>query len=359
MNIFSKRNGLIAALGVGLGLAVTAVAYATPTFGPSRPTFTMSNPAHYITFNSITDNPVWGDERYVVKARDASASTSTYSNSVNVTDGEELLVTTYFHNNAASNLNLVATNTRVRVTLPTGNASDQSITSYISADNANPTQVFATMDMTNASPFSLEYVPGSAQLKTNAGTFALSDNIVSGGVQVGSNGADGKVPGCLNYSGYAYFHVRVHKVTPPKPEYSCNLLTLTQDSSDIHKYNATVAYTAKNGASLTNVNWNWGDSKSDNTGTTTTASHTYAADGTFTVVSTLTFNVNGSSKTATSEGCSKSITISTPPVTPPQKPPKPTKLPNTGPGSVAGIFAGVSLLAGAAHYILSGRRVRG
>ena len=363
MRIFSKRNGILAALGVGLGLAVTTIAYAAPTFGPSRPTFTWANPAHYITFNSITDNPTWGDERYVVKARDVNASTSTYSNNVAVTDGEELLVTTYFHNNAASNLNLVAKNTAVRVALPNGSNTDQSITSYISADNATPNQVWSTMDMTMGDPFTLEYVPGSAQLKTNKGTFVLNDNIVTRGVQVGTNGPDGNVPGCSEFSGYAYFHVKVHKkVTPPTPVYSCNMLSLTQDGSDIHKYNASVTYTAQNGASLTNVNWNWGDGKSDNTGTTLTDSHTYATDGTYTVAATLTFDVNGSNQSVTSQGCSKTITITTSPTTPPQTPPQtpaPTKLPNTGPGSVVGIFAGVSALAGVAHYVLSGRRVRG
>src|SRR5437868_1344043 len=107
MRILNKRSGIIAALGVSLGLAVTAIAYAVPTFGPSRPTFTWAHPATYITFNSITDNPKCGDERYAVKARDANAGIDTYSNNIAVTDGEELLVTTYFHNNAASNLNLV------------------------------------------------------------------------------------------------------------------------------------------------------------------------------------------------------------------------------------------------------------
>lgn len=356
MRILNKRSGMITALGVGLGLAITAIAYAVPTFGPSRPTFTWANPAHYITFNSITDNPIWGDERYVVKARDVNAGSSTYSNNVPVTDGEELLVTTYFHNNAASNLNLVANNVRVKVALPNGSATDQSIRSDISADNSNPTDVWATMDMTMSDSFTLEYVPGSAQLKTNAGIFPLSDNIVSSGVLVGSNGPDGKVPGCQEFSGYAYFHVRVHKkVTPPSPQYSCNLLTLTQDSSDIHKYNASVTYTAQNGATLSDVMFNWGDGTVNDKGLVTTDSHTFAKDGSYTVKATLAFDVNGQKVSGvTSENCSKNITITTPPTTPPQTPP--TQLPNTGAGSVVGIFAGVSALAGAAHYILSGRR---
>lgn len=217
MSIFSKRLAGFAGLGIVTSIAVAAVAYAAVSFGPSRPSFTWADPATYITFNSITDNPVWGDERYLVKARDVNASTNTYSTHQSVTAGQELLVAVYFHNNAAANLNLVAHNTKVKVNLPSGTAASQELKAFISADNATPQTVFSTMDFTSASPFHLQYIPGSAQLKTNSVTARLSDHVVHEGVLVGTNGPNGDVPGCGQFSGYVTFRVKVHKVTHHKP----------------------------------------------------------------------------------------------------------------------------------------------
>jgi len=118
--------------------------------------------------------------------------------------------------------------------------------------------------------------------------------------------------------------------------------------------NATVSYTAKNGASLKNVSFDFGDGTAPVVTTNTSQSHTYSADGTYTIAATLSFNVGDTTQTAR---CTKTVTITTP-TTPPSTPPAPTQLPNTGPGSVVGVFAGVSALAGAAHYIFSGRRAR-
>src|SRR3989344_4927884 len=120
MITFSKRLAGFAGLGVVTFVAVAAVAYAAVTWGPDRPTFTSANPPSYITFNSMTNNPTWGDERFLVKARDVNASPNTYSTKMNVTDNQELLVAVYFHNNAASSLNLVDKNTKVQVNLPSG-----------------------------------------------------------------------------------------------------------------------------------------------------------------------------------------------------------------------------------------------
>jgi len=116
----SKRLAGLFGLALVAGIALTAVAYAAVTWGPSRSTFTWAHPATYITFNSFTDNPVWGDERFFIKARDVNAGTSTYTNSIKVSDNQELLVTTFFHNNADSGLNLTATGVRAKVTLPSG-----------------------------------------------------------------------------------------------------------------------------------------------------------------------------------------------------------------------------------------------
>lgn len=190
---------------VGVGIAAQAA------FGPDRPTYTMAVPADHVTFNSITDNPVAGDERAFMKGAKPGASGFT-DPVTGVVDGEEVTVEMYVHNNAASNLNLKATNTTVRVALPTGSKQTQTLTGYVSADNATPKTVSDTLDITGANNGFMEiaYVPGSASFKNNKGTFPLSDSIVTTGTQVGYDSMNGVVPGCTEFSGWVTMRVKIN-----------------------------------------------------------------------------------------------------------------------------------------------------
>ena len=216
MRTFSirKRLGLTTVLAL-VSLGIAGIVYAAVTFGPSRPTFTWANPATYITFNSITDNPVWGDERQLLKVRDVNADPSAYATQAQVSDNQEVVLAVYFHNNAASNLNLIAHNTTVKFALPSDTASTLTPTAYITASNANPNQVFATADLNSSQPFTVTYEPGTAKLYTNyVSGVAVSDSVVTTGALIGTNGTDGNVPGCSQFSGYVTIRARVH-VTPP------------------------------------------------------------------------------------------------------------------------------------------------
>lgn len=350
MRIFSSKPRVaLAALAAVFGVALVPVVHAAVQFGPDRPTYTWSSPADHITFDSITNNPdpSIGDERTFVSARDAASSDMlTYSKNLTVHDNEEVIVRVFYHNDAASNLNLVATNTKVKVALPSGSSTAPQIAGYISADNATPSMVWSTMDVSaGGQPFTLTYEPGTAQLWNQAqnGT-SLSDSIVSGGAQIGFNQIDGKIPGCSEFSGYVTIKVRVHVAQPPaQPVYSCDALHVTAQGDRSYKYG--VDATAKNGASITGYNFDFGDGNSVNT-TSNGTTHTYAKDGTYTTTATVKFNVGGSEKTA---ACSQTIKVTTP-VTPVVSAAR-TTLPNTGPGDVLGIFSGVSALGAAGHYV--------
>lgn len=202
-----KLVSVFATLAIVFGVGLTAHA----AFGPSRPTFTMASPASYITFNSITDNPVAGDERAFMKGAKPGATGFTGS-VTDVKDGEEVTLQMYVHNNAASNLNLVATGTNVRVALPTGSNQSPTVTGYINANNATPTTVFDTMNIVGANNgfMELAYVPGSASFKNNAGTFALADSIVTTGAPVGYSAMNGSLPGCTEFSGWVTMRVKVN-----------------------------------------------------------------------------------------------------------------------------------------------------
>lgn len=179
------------------GLLAIPIVHAASGWGPDRPTYTWAHPADHITFNSITDNPVAGDERQFYTANQVGVAN--YSHSLPVTDNEEVTLRAYFHNNASADLNLVAHNTTMKMTLPSGEATDQTTQAYISADNANPTSVWDTVHLTSDKAFTLEYEQGSAKLFNNvfkSGT-ALSDSIVTAsGAPLGYDKIDGNVPGC-------------------------------------------------------------------------------------------------------------------------------------------------------------------
>lgn len=362
MKIFKSWKKSLALLVSILTVAlIPVVAHATASWGPSRTTFDWNDPAHYanyVTFNSFTNNPSWGDERYVVKGRDMNAAPTSLATNVPVTDGETMSVVVYFHNNAGTSYNLKAQNTAVSIELPSGEAATQSVKASISASNSNPGTVWSTMDFTASQPFSLEYQPGSARLSNyvfTSGT-ALSDNVVNGGTLVGYDSLNGVVPGCSEYSGYVLIHVKVHYKQVPKPDYACTLLNVTADSTTPRKYNATVTPYAVNGATFSTAKFDWGEGTPTVT-SGTTDTHTYPnADKSYTVVATLTFNVGDTKPTAV---CSKTITVTStpPPTTPPAStPPAATTLPNTGPGSVAAIFGGITAFAGMFHYLWSGRK---
>lgn len=353
MRTFSKGLLGFTVLGLVTTVAVAAVAYAAVTFGPSRPTFTWDKPATFITFNSITNSPTWGDERYLVKARDVNAGSNTYTTSMNVTDNQELLVTVYFHNNAAANLNLIARNTKVKVELPSGTAASKEIKAFISADNATPQTVFSTMDLNSSSPYTLEYISGSAQLKTNKVTTALSDAIVQGGVLVGTNGPDGNVPGCAEFSGYASFRVKVKTEKPqPQPKFACEALDVTKVSRT--RFDFTAKASATN-ATVQSYVFTTKDANGNVVDTQTVTTNALSANYTLNrdVVGTYTTSVVVKTDKGDASGaqCTKQVTVEAAPVVSGAVTPAPEKLPETGAGIMAGIFAGASALAGAGHYI--------
>lgn len=195
-------------------LLVVAFAVTSWAYGPERKTFTIKNPADYITFNSITDNPNYGDERNFVIAKDAAnTSAGGWSDEITVEDGKEYLVRMYVHNNAADNLNLVATNTRVMANVPNSSATSHQIDGFISADNANPSRIWDSVVLKGDREFIVNFVGGSARYHNNVNPsegFGLPDSIVtSAGAQVGYEQMDGNVPGCFEYSGIATFRVKV------------------------------------------------------------------------------------------------------------------------------------------------------
>jgi len=238
-NLFSrisKKGLLVMAVVVGaFGLATAAQAWS-----PDRPTYTMKVPADHVTFNSITDNPSYGDERTFFDAKDATNTASGgFKDNVTVSNGEEVLLRIYVHNNAAANLNGtnydgvgVAKGAKLRIYLPTATANALRANAYVSATNAAPLEVADTVDFNSSTPFSLSYVPGSAVMYTNAVTkgFALNDSVVTTGAAIGYTGANGIIPGCLEYSGIVTIKAKVSM-----PDYSLEKKVRVNGTSTFEK----------------------------------------------------------------------------------------------------------------------------
>lgn len=191
--------------------AAVIVPAALFAWGPERPTYTIEIPADHVTFNSITNNPNYGDERNFVTIKDAAnTAKGGWTDDVTVQNGKEYYVRMYVHNNAAANLNLVAENVVANFNIPTQTAKRIQIDGYLSSSNAKPDKIWDQAVFSSDSDFNMTYVAGSATYTNNvftAGT-ALPDTVVSSGATLGYDKLDGKIPGCYKYDGLVIFKVK-------------------------------------------------------------------------------------------------------------------------------------------------------
>jgi uncharacterized repeat protein (TIGR01451 family)/LPXTG-motif cell wall-anchored protein len=187
-------------------LAAVLIPTAIFAWGPAdRPTYTIEKPADHVTFNSITNNPNYGDERNFTTAKLSSEGSNAWRDEINVTGNAEYSVNIYVHNNAASNLNLVANSTKAQVTWATGEANRVELNGIISAANASPREVWdQVVFKSDTQKFKLVYVSGSARYYNNVNPtngFAIGDDVVKAGALLGYKSMDGNIPGCFQYSG--------------------------------------------------------------------------------------------------------------------------------------------------------------
>lgn len=205
------------------GILMVAAAVIVPAalwaWGPSdRPTYTYEEPAPHVTFNSITDHPYIGDERNFVRIRDVDAEGNFSGGDMELSVGNTYEVMVFYHNNARSSLNGenydgpgVAQNAMARVDMPrTVSAGDAArITGFVSADNAQPREVWDEVYATSDEDVLLRYVPDSAHIASSNGAVngaqLNAENFFGDGVQLGYNQLDGKLPGCNQYLGYITF----------------------------------------------------------------------------------------------------------------------------------------------------------
>lgn len=378
-----KMVGIVSALAIA-ALVTTAVSAA---FGPDRPTKPWlgngTSGFDHVTFNSFTGVPDFGDERDFMRGK-LNGSSAAYADPVSgLQDGDQVKVLVYIHNGADGSLNAdgtgVAENLRVRVELPGGTAASQDITGFISATNASPQQIFDTVTLSGSEAFSMEYVAGSAMIRTaDLGDVALSDDLVSGGVLIGDDALDGKMKGCFEYLAYVTFLVTIEVPDEPEqPIFECSSLTAlpaaVKPDEDV-KFTATA--NAANGATITKYVFNFGDGNSQtvtSSAENTSVTHAYDDEGSYNANVTVHFTVDGQEKTDSGNKCKTTVKVDEKekPVCPtdpslPADSPKcdedepepemPEVLPDTGIGSALAGFFGTSALFASARELVNSRR---
>ncbi|MDN5275565.1 MAG: hypothetical protein JWN33_214 [Candidatus Saccharibacteria bacterium] len=201
-----KLNAVVAM--VAAAIIVPAAVFA---WGPSRDTYTIEHPATKVTFNSITNNPNYGDERNFVTIKDAAnTNAGGWTDDITVQNGKEYYVRMYVHNNASANLNLVAEDVTAKFNVPSQSAKRIQVDGYLASSNADPKQVWDQAVFNSTSNFQLDYLEGSAQYTNKVFTSGtpLGDSVVSTGAKLGYDKLDGKIPGCFKYDGFVTFKVK-------------------------------------------------------------------------------------------------------------------------------------------------------
>lgn len=229
MSKISKRTYAVAAIAAA-AVVIPATLFA---WGPAtRVTFTMAHPADYVTFNSITDNQTFGDERNFVQVRNATDNTQ-FGENTTLTPGKEYEVRAYYHNNASTSLNDaahnyagIATGAFMRTEIPAtvAGGAQARVTSFVGATNAKHldaagnnlgNQVWDEAFGTNStnSTIALNYIAGSARIQSNGAVNGktVSDTLFTTGAPIGYSALDGKLPGCLQYSGYVTYRFKVNQ----------------------------------------------------------------------------------------------------------------------------------------------------
>lgn len=230
-------KGKLAVLGLTAALVMPVVsAGQAMAWGPQRPTYTNDNPADHAVFNSITDNPVLGDERDFVRIvefrENATANKNTYTNNIVLEPGKRYEVFIYYHNNASATFNDkahnyvgVARNAKVVSNFPHELAAGETkqISGIITSSTTNPESVWDEVNVTAKQAVTLHYVAASARLHNDwqANGTLLSTHMFEEGNLLGVNELDGLVLGCYEYSGYITYTLQVEAVestTDPDPD---------------------------------------------------------------------------------------------------------------------------------------------
>lgn len=209
---------MIASCGVGESLNEPAAEPDRPNYqvqggwGPDRESFTVANPSPHVTFNSLTDNPAYGDERNFFRVKESDASSSEYTDDLHIEGMERLTAYIYFENSIDTGVDDGWTrNARLNLLFPSTITGSGRLTAVITADNATPTAVYDSVVLTlptATTGVALRYVHDSATIysggRVNERRLDMSE-LGGDGALLGCDELDGRVSGEARCAGYVKF----------------------------------------------------------------------------------------------------------------------------------------------------------
>ena len=178
-----------------------------------------------IVFNSISDSAI-GNEKNFVGTREctiqangrcnaATKETIWNANEITVKDGQTYIIRAYIHNNNPNGEDAVAENTMVSFIVPTDSAKEIEVNGIISSSNATPSKYWDDVVFKSERLFHLEYIYGSALFTNNGigkGGLSVGDEVVTnaanGGMLIGYDKLDGRIPGCYQYDSFVTIQVK-------------------------------------------------------------------------------------------------------------------------------------------------------
>lgn len=140
-------------------------------WGPEREVYTIATPAPIAVFNSIIDNPNFGDERNFVGVKYSSVETAgSWVDELAVSPGQHLLMRVYYENSAADNFVTSAPSwlQHARVSIWTSPQPDYRIGLWAQLSASNAADIWDGATLISNVPVRLVPVPGSGKLEDNA-----------------------------------------------------------------------------------------------------------------------------------------------------------------------------------------------
>jgi hypothetical protein len=221
-----KRSVRVGIYGLVIAVVICTLSLAASAWGPaSRETFTIEEPPGHVVFNSITNNPAWGDERGIMQIKESDEPDSAWRSGITLQPGKSYDVRAYYHNNAVNGID--AQGAYARVVFPGFVDGEELATFILGAENAQHfnaagqdlgREVFGNITLRSEQALNILYVENSAELHNFAEpvrgseirTFNLPmDLFWASGTPIGFDAMDGVLPGGSFYDGRITFMVTV------------------------------------------------------------------------------------------------------------------------------------------------------
>ena len=211
--------------------------------------YTWERRPQFAVFNSIIDNPFYGDERNFVRIRDLSGSSSDSGKRIIIKRGHIYEVVIYYHNDSdpltvGKEAIGIADGAAIRSSYPKTviePGKEYSISASIIAADTNPIEVTDKVAIvTEDYCCVLRYIPGSATFHNRGklnGENAGPKKLFGVGSLLGYNKISGLLPGGIEYSGFV-----TYQLIADYPDFQIDTTAIKNDETHQNHYLIAVKY---------------------------------------------------------------------------------------------------------------------